>query len=243
MQISKNGITLDVNREGKNLTYQVLKQNKSVAETLRLLVEVVDKETGYSLRSSRRPFFHKGNKRFYIRGTETQYDNLKVETEFKSEKEAEKALAALERLLDKIKLPKCYEVPDDQIVIGNGMMVKGGSSMFRMMFLTRSMAEKLQLTCHQFYQDKVIEWVHCKPPTIPKNPHATEHISQAIDCCNKFISKNTDKGYVVNPHNVTKEQAIKAINSLRKDFEDAENGDYLVAYWRILTNLRAPDVE
>jgi hypothetical protein len=246
-QISKNGITLDAYREGNVIRYRVLDQSKEATTALKFMVHVTDNETGYSLRSNKKPSFNRNQKRFFIRGDDKKEHNKEVVAEFNSSAEAQRAYQALERLLDKVKLPDFEPVQDHEVVLGEARVHKGGTNHYRMCILTERMARHLQLTGNKLWpKDGPAEWVPCKP-LLERNQHFNEHSVQMCDVMNKSIMsaaeykrQGLDDG-VVNPHKVTRDQAIAAKALIKKMFAEAEREGCLVAFWRLATALRSTD--
>lgn len=243
MVISKNGITLEVDRQGSRLTFRVTEQTKAATDILRLLGEVRDPHTGFSLKSNKHPNFNAKKKRFYVRGIESSKNKEPVEVQLRSAEEANQAVEALERLLDQVTLPEPSKEDERLIVIGNCQLHRGGTTHFRFAFLSKMMATRLELTGHKLYPENVIDWQKTDSMVI-NNPHWDEHANQICDVLNKSVSEsNKTVGFVTNPHKVTPKQARYAVDAVRKLFADADKNDALVAVWRVVTGLRAPDVQ
>ena len=247
-RISNNGITLEVSCEGNVIRYRVTEQSKEATNALKFLVHVSDPQTGFSLRSNKRPSYNRKQKRFFIRGSERDKHNEEVVAELKSAAEAQQAYEALERLLAKVKMPEFAPMEDHEIIIGDARVVKGGTNHFRMCILTGAIAKKLQLTGSKYWPEQPGEWTPCKPLLEP-NAHWTEHSTQATDVMNKSVMsaaeyrrQGLDDG-VCNPHKVTREQAIAAVDLLRRTFREAERLGCDVAFWRLATFLRSNDVQ
>ncbi len=240
MILDKNGIKVDVTVSGRTLFYQVLDQSQEATEALQLLGHVHDPESEYTLKANKQPAINLNIKRFFVRGSNIRKHNQRVEKEFPSVAEAKKAADALSRLLDKVQMPEVREPEANQVRIGGAIVERGGTSHVRMCFINRAMAQHLQLTGHDHYPLELAEWEVCEP-VITRNRHYNEHIGQVVDVLNKSEQPDAVVGHVINHHRVTPQQAKKARKALEKMFQEAYEGNYLVAMWRTVTGIRGPD--
>lgn len=235
MIIEGNGISIDAEVEGRTLCYRVTRQTKEATGIINAIAPVLDEESPFTLKSNKHPSFNKKLNRFFVRGYNKEEDEKVVSINFKSTALATQALAALERLVKNIVLPDGVSPCHSDSM----KPVPGGTTHIRFAFLNRSMAEKIQLTGKKYYPDEVVWDVGTKPiKTI--NRHYNEHIAQGVDVLNKAFGNAKTKG-VINPHNVTHDQALSAVNALREMFNHAHENDYLIAFWRMVTALRGPD--
>lgn len=242
--IEKNGIKINARLNRHQLIYSVESQSPQFTKLLRHYKHVRDAATGLSLRSNKRPSFSRQENRFFVRGDETEHDNKQVVAKFPSEEDAQEALKALDRLIDKVR-PE--EVPSEKISIGEAVVARGGTSHVRMYLISKSQAQKLQLTGNKLWPENS-QWVVSKPHNTNdiKQWHFQEHLGQIVDILNKSVSKDTPEEVqecIVNPHKVSHKQAERAVNAFKKFLKDAEDGEYLVAAWRIVSGIRSTDFQ
>lgn len=242
MIIEKNGIKINAEVEGSVLKYQVLKQKNSFTNALGVLGIVEDPESGFRMKTNLKPYFKPSKKRnvrgtFYVRGKNHDEDDNEIEIEFGSQRDAEGAIAALQRMIDKVEMPEGVVEPIHDDVAPQ----PGGTTDVRMALISKSQAEKLSLTAKRFWPEQY-RWA-CKPPIRVADRHYGEHIGQVVDVLNKAHNREEPRRQngIVNPHYVTHEQARKAVNAFKQLFNDAERDDYLVAIWRLVSGMRGPD--
>lgn len=262
MIIEGQGIRLWAEVRGSCLRFRVEEQSDDATDALKLLRLVNDDETGFSLKSNKRPSYSHNTKRFFVRGTEREYHDKTVVCNFKSAEEANLALQALQRMVAKVVKPQIVE---DSNVHGRkmGKPVAGGTTHVRWGIIPRSIAVKLDLTAKEYYPDEpnwpepahVGEGSKAKiakfpiKPICTRNGHYNEHIGQAVDVLNKHhmhangIRHADTDASIVNPHKVSPLQGYQAVELLRRAFKEAEAGGFEVAFWRIVTGIRGPDFE
>lgn len=244
MIVEQNGIKLNIEiTQDGDLEYQVLDQTAEFTEILRNMGIVLDEETGLSLRSNKHPSFSLKEKRFYVRGTGSQKypGDRVVRAKFGSTAEARSAREALLFLISQVKPENMNQAID---------VVPGGTSDCRMAIITRSQATTLSLTGHKLWPLKR-RWEIKGPAAltdkgIVANPqHWNEHIGQLVDVLNKAHGyKTPDDEDIVNPHKVDTKSAKAAYRIIQEAFDQAEKDGpkTLVALWRIVSGLRAPDI-
>ena len=179
MIINNNGIRLDVQLNGRHLSYQVLEQSPEATERIQSVSEVKDDDSGISIRSNRFPSFNQEHKRFYLRGLEAKKNNKVVQAEFKTEAEAAEAVQGLRRIIDFI-TPENFPVQKKQ---SHGKVQSGGTSHCRFYFINRSMAKILCLTGHNHYPIETIDWKVSKP-VVTKNKNYNTRIAGIVNVLN-----------------------------------------------------------
>ena len=243
MILEKNGIKVRADVVGNVLSFQVLEQSDEASQALKLLGLIHDKESDFTLKSNKYPSFNGNINRFFVRGSDRKNHNKEVQAEFGSSAKAEKALAALGRMLDQVITPDIKEPGGNQVRIGAAIVEAGGTSHVRFAFINSEMAKHLQLTGHDHYPDKVIDWSPVKP-VFTNNRHYNEHIGQVVDVLNKSVrADEAVPAHVINPHRATPQGSKKAVKAMRELFEKAQEGGYLIEMWRVVTGLRGPDFE
>jgi hypothetical protein len=229
------GIAIDATVRGNNLVYRVVEQSPEASAAIKHLDKIIDEDTNMGLTINNFPNFKHTNKTFFLRGKDETRNNDEVTAKFASPAEAQGALFALDRLVQKIVTPAEMKP------------TPGATTHVRMAIITKDQARKLCVSANKFYPERR-EWPN-EPvePVVTENTHYNEHIGQAVDILNK--TKTNDpieyNNRVVNPHKVASEDARYAVEAVRRLFDNAEaRGDgALVAVWRLVTGLRAPDVK
>ncbi len=235
MLIQGKGISIDANVNGGVLTFSVIEQKKEASEALSLLGLVNDKDTGYSLRMNERPAYNKSKKRFFVRGKDKESNDKLVTINLKSSAEANRALQALQRMVAKVEVPKATAT-------GNRVIyAKGGTTGVRFAIIKRSQAMFLDLTGKKFYPEERF-WIPNTKPVVTENRHYNEHIGQVVDVLNKAHEPATpNDDNIINAHKATPTRSRQALDAVRRGFDEAEAGGYLVEYWRTITGIRGPD--
>lgn len=240
MIIDRNGIKIEAVVEGASLKYKVLEQSSTFTNNLKLHQVITDSATGFNIRSNLKPAYKHKSKRFYVRGFQQENHNDEVLCEFDYASQAQQALQALERLVDKVIQPEDVQKLEHK---KESQFKRGGTSYLRNALLTKQQAIKLGLTGKNFYKTDR----YWKSDTVPIKTisfHWSDHQAQATSIFNKFANPNfkDKKDAASNPHYVTVEQARKAVEAARNQFDKAEEEDYLIAYWRLITAIRSCDV-
>jgi hypothetical protein len=233
MVINKNGIKLNVERRDNELRIKILEQDSEFTNNLKLLTQVSDRDTGLILRSNKHPSFNKTLRKIFVRGSDSAKDNKLIKIPFDTSDKAQEGIEGIKRLLDKV-------VPIPTTV--NYRTMPGGVSNFRMSFINRAMAQKLCVTGKDLYPEEVLEWQPTDNKINISSRHYLEHQLQACDTLNKSVGYFSNLLNAPNEHTVTEEQARKAVESFRRFFKDAYEGDYLIAAWRISSYIRGPDL-
>ena len=248
LNIEQSGITVNTVVNGSQLKIKILHQTPEFTQAIKDNVKrICDTNTTYGLWSNKKPNFRTSSNLFYVRGEETQHDNLEVIIERESPEEARLAQDAFERLIEKVENPEI--IPP----------VVGSTTHIRHSFINKQQARMLNLTGSKHYPDECAEWPgnvqHLRlslDPTKVDIPgsvqHWHEHVGQGVDVLNKSVENvptNYDGSGIVNPHRVSTDDAKFAIDLVKEGFSKAqEQGDgALVAFWRTLTSLRAPDIK
>lgn len=218
------------------LKYKVVEQSDQFSNKLRELGTVEDEGTGLSLKYNKKPAFSSTRRRFYLRGSQPEHNEREPRIEFETNDEATKALNALAKLIEKAN-PVVF-IPDHP----------GSTTACRMAIITRAQAQRLSLTGKDHYPP-TRSWRTAEPHVMECNQHFTEHIGQVVDVLNKAHDpnfRNNADCNVVNEHRVSHAGAKEAYDLICEIFDRAwasENQDCLVALWRIVSGLRAPDVD
>lgn len=224
MIIENNGIKLDVKRDGRYLTYQVLEQSEDATKRLQSVSEVKDDDTGIAVRSNRFPSFNQENKRFYLRGLEAKKNAKIVEAEFRNEAEATEAIDGLRRVVNFL-TPENFPLQNKQT---HGKVQKGGTSHCRFYFINRAMSKILCLTGHNHYPIETIDWKTSKPVRT-NNKQYNDRIAGVVNVL------NTAK---------TNKASQWAINKVKDFFITSFKAgpSELVACWRTVTGFGDCDI-
>lgn len=234
-----NKITVETTLLNNVLKYKILNQSEDFTAALREHDVLTDENTGFSLKSHNKPNYSNERRRFYVRGREAENNNREVRVSFEDRTQAREALNSLELLLTQV-------IPEDEVMLPDH---PGSTTACRMAIISRDQAQRLSLTAKDYYPDQR-RWGVAEPHVIPNNFHFTEHIAQIVDVLNKAEDPNyqtpRDENYV-NAHRVDHESCEAALAIIRNAFDEAEDNDEdgktLIALWRIVSGLRAPDVD
>lgn len=252
MIISRNGIEFDVTQTRDGSQVRITKQDKNATAVIKHFKNIVDEETGFSIRSNKFPSFKTKGLRLYVRGAEKTKDDNVVTIPHKAIS-FNSLTGALNRIAAQLVKPDYVKIEDANAFVkqnrvhptlDGGVFHGGNTTLVRMAFINREMATKLRLTHHDKYPENCIEWEAIRP-IITKNTHYNEHIGQGIDVLNRSIGVEKYTKYIVNPQNVDIDGARWTVNYLKKAFEEAnKKGKYhLVALWRMITAFRGPDFD
>lgn len=243
MIIDKNGIRVNVSSSGGICSFEVLSQTDDATKTLDFIGPITDLGSGYSIKTNNYPAYNRKKKRFFIRGKDKSGDNNIVQV---SDVSQTQLVAILDKLLGLIKMPTITKSEHDSSrPVQYRPKETGGTTHIRWAVFGKTAARRIELTGHDFYPDEP-EWPgpHATLPVKPVvtvNKHFNEHLAQAVDVLNKSVSPEAKIDLVPNPHKVTHRQAKLAVDSLRKLYKDAVDGNYVVALHRLLTGIRGFD--
>jgi hypothetical protein len=237
MIIEQNGVRVGLEIDGSNLKFKVLAQDAETTKILRSLGNVVDEETGFSMRTNKFPSFNHQKKRFYLRGIVADKNDREVTAKLDSPAQARAAAVAIRVLLSKIRPP--LGVPQEA----------GSTAACRIALIPREMATMLRLTHHKNWPGET-GWTPARAFQIG-NPHFDEHLAQIVDVLNKAHGADIRMDHLheqvannVHLEKVSAEDAAWACGKIRElNNEACERGvGAATALWRIYTGLRAPDV-
>lgn len=237
----KNGIKLNIEVAGNILKYKVLGQTNEATDIIKIIGGVQDDQTGLGMKSNLYPAWAPKKKILFLRGFQSAKKNNEVVVPFRTEREAEQAVEAIDRMLDKVVAPEGIELLEHK----KDMAFKpGGTSDLRTGILKKSQADFLRLTGKAYYPEERTWRGNVKPITT-SNFHYSDHLGQAISVMNHAADsryKDNRDNVGSNLHKVSFQQAQRAVELLRSSFDVAEQDDFLVAYWRLTTGLRSSDV-
>lgn len=231
-------ITLQATVLDNVLKYQITNQSDAFTRALRQHELLEHDATGFSLKSHNKPNYSTNNRRFYVRGQQPEHNDREVRIAFEDRDQARTALSALSDLLEAV-IPEQNMLPDHP----------GSTTACRMAIISRRQAQRLSLTAKDHYPPER-QWATAEPHIIPCNFHFSEHIGQIVDVLNKAHDENFRNAgdvEVVNEHRVDHESCLSAVQILQNAFDEAEaadgEGKTLIAFWRMVSGLRAPDVD
>jgi len=238
MLINGQGIIVETEVRGSLLKFKVNEQTQEATENLKFYCVLTDNVTGYSLRVNKRPNFNRDLKRFFLRGSVEADNEKQVKIKFETPEKAQEALSALERLIAQV-VPPVFDMMQHNDQMGEA--TRGGTSDFRFSFINRAMAQRLNLTGKNLYPVEIVDVDPTTKSVVVKSAHATQHLAQGFDVLTKACGKVAHQGNTPNAHFVNNQQAERAVELLRSCFQLAFEEDFLVAFWRLVSNTRAPD--
>ena len=235
MLIKDNGIEVQVGVKGNDFVFKVASQTEEATRLLRQSDKAIrDEATGLGLYSNKFPTWGPKQKCFFVRGSSKGKNNNEVKVPCASPAKAREAMYTFISLVSQIK-------PSERMV-----PTLGGTTHVRQAIITDKQAKILQLTANKHYPTERA-WKATKG-IVTENNHYNEHISQVTDVLNKSLPGRLPSGIkdgVVNHHKVTAPSAQYAVDAVKNLFDRAEREGktHLVAVWRLVSGMRAPDID